>query len=196
MFVFLRDAEKKLIATVGITEPPQGFLPQMNEPLYHLDYARHDGGDFLSVRFSDGLACRIDLARQLHIKTKMLRLSSAKVSRSGTNVEVKDKRGRTVPIDGADLRAACDPTYALQAQQAFSSAYVQAAGELLWSFPSSGVKRSIRCLTAATTRRLHALGRKSNQGTLTHAERDEYAALSREVEQLTIKNALSLTGQE
>jgi hypothetical protein len=190
------DAGPKQVAvTAEVTASERPHKLHMTTQPDHLDFALHEGGSRLLVRFCDGRSFHIDLSRQLGIRRDMLRMPTATVSSRGTEIEIKDKRGRRVPIDGSTLRAACDPEYAAQMHRAFAAAYAEAASELQEPPPRTGETPRILRLPAAKQRRLEVLGEKNNEGTLNPNEHKEYAALSREVDLLTLENAMRLAGR-
>jgi hypothetical protein len=97
--------------TVGAIRPVRESFPP-----HHLALACYVGGNKISLRFSDGFLCTVDLAR-FGVDTSRLRLDTSQAS-WGSAVEILDSRGKKFHIDSASLRAFCDPRYAAELQRA------------------------------------------------------------------------------
>ena len=165
-------------STGSATAPRGGPMPS-EESRDHIASARHAGGTSISLRFSDGRQATVDLAA-LGIDTSNLRLKSARASSWGSAVEIKDRRGGTIDIDSAVLRSYCDPQYAAELRQAIADL---------------SADQPIRRISADKQRRLDYLMDKNNEGQLSEAEQEEFQAMVRELEQLTIDNARRLAEQ-
>jgi hypothetical protein len=137
------------------------------------------GGTKVLVCFSDRLSRVIDLT-ELGIDTSWLRLDTVRHSSEGSALEVTDKDGETIHIDSAVLRSHCDPKYAAELQQAIA--------DISANYP-------IRRISDEKQHRLDYLMDKNNEGQLTPEEQEEFLALGRELEQLTIDNARRLAEQ-
>lgn len=112
---------RKVALFTGTASVLGGSLVLSNLRPEHLTYARYVSGLRLLLRFADGLAVTLDLAR-LGIDAGSLRLATAHASSWGSAVEVEDQRGKVVHIDSAVLRSYCDPKYAAVLRRAIADA--------------------------------------------------------------------------
>lgn len=165
---------------------PEEFPPE------HLKVATHIGGGKVSLRFSDGFLATVNL-EDLGIDVANLKMGTARPS-WGSAVEVEDVKGKPVHIDSAVLRAQCDPKYAAELEHAIMA--LSTNGSPGKGGPPSGGAQGLRHLSATKQRRLDFLMDKNNEGRLGEAEQQEFQALVREVEQLTIDNARRLAEQK
>ena len=157
-----------------------GVIPMFaNLPPEHLVFAGHAGGPNVRLRFADGRSATVNLAG-IEINVSRLRLNTVRHSPDGSAMEVRDKRGRTIHIDSAVLRSQCDLGYAAELRQAIA--------DLAAHSP-------IRRISAERQHRLDYLMDKNNEGQLSDAEQEEFQAMVRELEQLTIDNARRLAAQ-
>lgn len=88
-------------------------------PPEHLALASHVGGAKVSLKFSDGFICTVDVQR-FGFDPDHLRMETARES-WGSAVEIEDRRGKAIHIDSSVLRAACDPVYAKRLREAIAA---------------------------------------------------------------------------
>lgn len=99
-------------------KPRRGAPEMAKAPADHITHVRFVRPSRLFLRFADGLEGTWSF-QELALDMTNMKLTSIKTSVPGTSITVKSKWNETVELDASALRAAVDPQYAAELEQAF-----------------------------------------------------------------------------